>query len=136
MLAGDYASCNVATGEIGMYGDLDMIVLCNGNTASAAEVFTATLRDYEKAVIVGETTFGKGIMQSIVSLKNISYGLYEGYVKMTTHAYVTKCGVTYHDIGIAPDVAVTLTGEALEYSLYTLPQALDSQLQAALEQLN
>ena len=61
-LAGDYAACSVAQEEIGMYADLDMVVLCNENTASAAEVFTATMRDYGLAKIVGQTTFGKGIM--------------------------------------------------------------------------
>ena len=134
--SGNYASCNVLASEIGMYRDLDMVVLCNGNTASAAEVFTATLRDYGLAKIVGETTFGKGVMQTIIGLKDISYGMYDGYAKMTTHAYVTKCGVTYHDVGIAPDVESSLSEEALKYSIYTLPQTLDDQLQAALAQFH
>ena len=133
---GSYASCSVAQSELGMYKDLDMVVICNENTASAAEVFTATFRDYGLATIVGETTYGKGVMQSIVSLASISYGMYDGYVKMTTNAYVTQCGVTYHDIGIVPAVQVALTGEAMDYSIYTLPQALDSQLQAAIAQFN
>ena len=132
LLFGDYASCNVTQGEIGMYADLDMVVLCNENTASAAEVFTATLRDYGLAKTVGVTTFGKGIMQSFIPLSK--YGNFTGYVKMTTYAYVTKCGVTYHQIGIAPDVAVELSEEAKQYHFYVLPQALDDQLQAAIAQ--
>ena len=84
-----------------MYRDLDMVVLCNGNTASAAEVFTATMRDYGLATIVGETTFGKGIMQTVFDLS--SFGDFTGYLKVTSHAYVTQCGVTYHDVGIKPD---------------------------------
>lgn len=133
-LSGDYAACNVAADEIGMYRDLEMIVLCNGNTASAAEVFTATMRDYGRAVIVGETTYGKGIMQSIIPLSQYSYGVYDGYVKMTTYAYVTKCDVPYHGIGIVPDVEVSLSEEARTYNLYTLPQSLDDQLLAAIAQ--
>ena len=131
-LFGDYASCNVSQGEVGMYANLDMVVLCNENTASAAEVFTATLRDYGLAKTVGVTTFGKGIMQSFIPLSK--YGNFTGYVKMTTYAYVTKCGVTYHQIGIAPDIAVELSEEAKQYHFYVLPQALDDQLRAAIAQ--
>lgn len=133
---GDYASCNVAENEIGMFADLDIAVLCNGNTASAAEVFTATLRDYGLATIVGETTFGKGIMQSYLPLS--SFGeQFSGYIKMTTYAYVTKCGVTYHEIGIAPGEGceVALSEEAKQYNIYVLPQELDNQLVAAIAQL-
>ncbi len=131
--AGDYASCSVAKNEIGMYADLDMVVICNENTASAAEVFTATMRDYGLATIVGETTFGKGIMQTFISLSAVN-PQYSGYLKMTNYAYVTKCGVTYHGIGIAPDVAASLSEEAMQYNFYVLPQSLDGQLQAAIAQ--
>ena len=129
---GDYSACNVLESEIGMYADLDMVVLCNGNTASAAEVFTATLRDYGLAKIVGETTFGKGIMQSFLPLSIL--GDYSGYIKMTTYAYVTKCGETYHKIGIVPHVEESLSEEAKQYNFYVLPQEKDNQLLAALTQ--
>ena len=134
---GEYASCNVAKSEVGMYRDLDMVVLCNGNTASAAEVFTATLRDYGLAPVVGETTYGKGIMQTIINLASASGGVYDGFVKMTTYAYVTKCGVTYHEIGVKPTVGgeLPLSEEALEYSIYLLPQSIDNQLQAAIAEV-
>ena len=131
--SGRYADCSVKKDEIGMFADLDMVVLCNGNTASAAEVFTASLRDYELATVVGETTFGKGIMQSYVALS--AYGDYTGYFKMTTYAYVTKCGVTYHDVGITPHVQVSQSEEALQYNPYLLPESLDDQLIAAIGQL-
>ena len=129
---GDYASCNVTSDEIGMFADLDIVVICNGSTASAAEVFTATLRDYGLATIVGETTYGKGIMQSFLPMSY--FGNYSGYVKLTTYAYVTRCGVTYHEIGIVPNVESVLSEEALEYNFYVLPQSKDNQLQAALAQ--
>ena len=117
-----------------MYADLDMVVLCNGSTASAAEVFTATLRDYGMATVVGETTFGKGIMQSLLPMSY--FGNYSGYIKMTTYAYVTKCGVTYHEIGIEPTSGeeIPLSEEALTYNFYVLPQSKDNQLQAAFAQ--
>lgn len=129
---GEYSSCNVLESEIGMFADLKMTVICNGNTASAAEVFTATLRDYELAEVVGETTFGKGIMQSFLPLSML--GDYTGYIKMTTYAYVTKCGETYHEIGIKPHTEVMLSDEAKQYNLYVLPQDKDNQLIAAIQQ--
>lgn len=135
---GSYALCNVAQDEVGMFADLDMVVLCNGNTASAAEVFTASLRDHKNITIIGETTFGKGIMQRYFSLADLTGGAYDGYVKMTTNAYVTECGVTYHDIGIAPTEGyeVALSDEAKEYHFYLLPENLDNQLQKAIEAVN
>ena len=133
-LIGEYAKCNVSEEEIGMFADLDMVVLCNENTASAAEVFTASLRDHKNVTIVGKTTYGKGIMQQFFNLSAMTYGAYDGYVKMTTYAYVTECGETYHDIGIAPGEGyeVALSDEAQQYNFYLLPQALDNQLQKAL----
>ncbi len=133
--SGDYAPCSVAYNEVGMFANLKMVVLCNGNTASAAEVFTASLRDHKNVTIVGETTFGKGIMQSYYSLSELTAGVYDGYVKMTTHAYVTECGVTYHDIGILPSLGyeVALSEEAMEYHFYLIPEELDNQLQKAIE---
>jgi carboxyl-terminal processing protease len=127
---GEYASCNVAPGEVGMFADLDMVVLCNENTASAAEVFTATLYDHGLAHVIGETTFGKGIMQTFLALSD--FGDYQGYAKMTTHAYVTKRGENYHEIGVAPHETVKLSDEAKQYHFYLLPQEKDNQLQAAI----
>lgn len=126
--SGNYAGCSVSESEIGMYRELPMVVLCNENTASAAEVFTATMRDYGLARTVGQKTFGKGIMQTT---RKLVIGDAVGYIKLTTHAYVTQCGISYHDIGITPDVGVTLGEEAQKYAISALPQALDAQLQMA-----
>ena len=135
---GEYVSCNVAQEEVGMFADLDMVVLCNGNTASAAEVFVAGLRDHKNVTVVGQTTFGKGIMQRYISLSSLTGGVYDGWIKMTTHAYLTECGVTYHGIGIAPTQGyeVALTEEAAGYNFYLLPENLDNQLQKAIEAVN
>ena len=130
-LEGDYAGCSVTQEEIGMYADLDMVVLCDEHTASAAEVLTATMRDYGLAKTVGKTTFGKGIMQSTL---RIPFRNIVGYVKMTTYAYVTKCGVSYHGIGITPDVGVELSEEAKKYPITLLPHDMDEQLKTAVAQ--
>lgn len=95
---GDYASCSVKKEEIGMYRELDFVVLTNGSTASAAELFTAALRDYNLCKIVGTTTYGKGSVQSIYPIKQ---GL-SGAVKLTTRMYYPPCNVSYDGIGIEP----------------------------------
>lgn len=134
-MAGNYAGCSVTKDEIGMYKDLDFAVLCNENTASAAEVFVATLRDYraEKGFrannIVGNKTFGKGIMQTTRQIPFRDGTV--AYLKLTTHAYVTKCGESYHGIGITPDAVVELSEEAKKQPLSALKQSEDAQLQAA-----
>ena len=133
---GNYAeSCSVAPEEVGMFADLNMVVLCNGYTASSAEIFTSSLRDNKNVTIVGENTFGKGIIQRYISLSDLTAGAYDGYVKMTVFAYVTACGVPFHGIGIAPTEGyeVALSEEAREYNFYLLPENLDNQLQMAIQ---
>lgn len=75
-------------------------VLVNGNTASASEIFTGAMKDYGLATVVGETTFGKGIVQQVFQLWDGS-GL-----KVTTARYYTPNGTCIHGIGITPDVGV------------------------------
>lgn len=109
--------------------DLPMAVLCNENTASAAELFTAALRDYEKAVTVGTTTYGKGVAQSTFTLSDGSA------VKMTTSYYDPPCGINYDGVGITPDLEVTLSEAARGTSLLALTEEEDTQLAAAIEAL-
>ena len=126
----DYQGCNVTAEDIGKYKGLDIVVLCNESTASAAELFTAAMRDYDLADIVGVKTYGKGSMQSIISLSQFGYA---GGLKLTTKMYFPPCGVGYDGIGIEPDEIVTLSDAAKEYNIYVLPQSLDDQLRAALK---
>ena len=106
----EYASCSVLTEDIGQYRNYDFVTLVNGNTASAAELFTAVLRDYELAEVVGVQTYGKGSMQKYMELS--PYGM-KGVLKLTTHLYYPPCGQGYHGVGIVPDLIVPL-GEGLE----------------------
>lgn len=130
-----YSVCDVSKDDIGKYRDRidDIVVLCNGGTASAAELFTATFRDYELATIIGEKTYGKGSMQTILPLSQFGY---EGALKLTTKMYFPPSGEGYDGIGITPDVEVALSDEAKKYNVYLLPQSLDDQLAAALEELD
>ena len=135
-----YKVCDVTEDEIGKYKDLTFCVLTNGNTASAAELFTATMRDYELGTIIGETTYGKGCMQSIFDLSTVGpyYKLYgiEGGLKITSKMYFPACGESYHDIGITPHVVIEIPEDVAQmYSTYDMPEELDTQLQAALEQM-
>lgn len=90
--------------------DLPMVVLCDEYTASAAEIFVSCLRDYDGPVedivdvtIVGQNTFGKGIMQG-----SVEYLPDNSYVTLTISYYNPPSGVNYHGVGITPDVLVEL----------------------------
>lgn len=99
--------------------EMPMIVLTNGNSASAAEIFTAALQDYDWATVMGTTTYGKGIVQVILPLGDGSA------VKVTQSKYYTPKGVCIHGTGVTPDIEVEYDREAEE----------DNQLNAALEQM-
>lgn len=130
-----YSSCNVTSVDIGKYRGYEMVVLANENSASAAELFTSVLRDYQLAQIVGVKTYGKGSMQSIISLSN--YGSeYYGALKLTTKLYFPPCGIGYDGgIGIEPNFPVELEGEAANTNFYKLTEAIDNQLQKAVSVL-
>ena len=85
--------------------DLPVAILINQDTASAAEIVTGALKDTHKAVVVGERSFGKGSVQSIIKLKNG-----EG-MRLTTAKYYTPSGVSLHQKGVSPNVEVILTAE-------------------------
>lgn len=127
-----YSMCNVSKNDIGKYKDLDVIVLANESTASAGELFTATLKEYGIAKVVGVTTFGKGTMQTTYSLER--YGL-EGAVKMTTHMYTPKSQQSYDGIGISPDYIEPLDEALKDKNIYKITDAEDNQLQKAISVL-
>lgn len=105
--------------------DLPMAVVVNSNTASAAELFSSAMQDYDKAEIVGTVTYGKGCMQSMYPLAN------GGCISLTTALYCPPFSDNYDGIGVTPDVEVELTGEAASKNIYKLTDEEDSQLSAA-----
>ncbi len=107
-----------------------MAVLVNGNTASAAELFTAALRDYEKSVTVGVTTYGKGSMQTIIPLNDGSA------VRISYRMYSPPKSDNYHGVGITPDIEVELDPEVSDISLYVITDEQDNQLRAAIAALD
>lgn len=80
--------------------NIPMVVIVNEHTASAAELFAASLKDFGKADIVGKTTYGKGVMQSTIELSN------GGAVVLTIAKYKTTISECYDGIGITPDYIV------------------------------
>ena len=100
--------------------DLPLVVLVNGNSASASEIFAGAVQDYGAGKIVGTTTYGKGIVQQIYSLSDGTA------LKITTSEYFTPNGRNIHGKGIVPDVVV-------EYEYDEANPEADNQLQAAID---
>lgn len=127
-----YESLNVERDDIAKYKGLNCVVLVNENSASAAELFTSTFRDYGIGKIIGNRTFGKGSVQTLFPLA--SYGM-EGGLKLTVARYFSKSHTDYHGIGIQPDIEVSLSEDALEYNFFLLPEEKDDQMLAAIAEL-
>ncbi|MCF0150834.1 MAG: S41 family peptidase [Firmicutes bacterium] len=100
---------------------LPFVLLVNGNSASASEILAAGIQDNAAAPLVGTTTYGKGIVQSIKQLSDGSA------IKITTSAYFTPSGQNIHGVGIEPDIE-------LEYDYETAEQTGDdNQVNKAIE---
>ncbi len=110
----------------GDYIGTPLVVLIDMGSASASEVVAGALRDHDAAVLVGEKSYGKGIVQSIMDLPD-GEGL-----KLTVAAYYSPNGTNIHQIGIKPDITVAMP-EDLTAQNYT--QEKDTQLQKAIEVL-
>lgn len=105
--------------------DIPLVVLVNENSASASEIFSGAMQDSGKAKLVGTTTFGKGIVQSVIPLSDGTA------VKLTIAKYFTPNGNDIHKKGITPDYEVELPdGKA---SAVNIDRADDTQLQKAQE---
>lgn len=104
---------------------LPLVVLVDGNSASAAEIMAGAIQDYGLGTLVGTTTFGKGIVQQIFSLGDGSA------VKVTISSYYTPNGRNIHGTGIEPDVVCEFDGE----TYYSTEDHYDNQLEKAKEEL-
>ena len=106
--------------------DFPMAVLVNQNSASASEILTVALKENQRAAIIGEKTYGKGIIQSHF---NLSWG---GYLKLTTASYYSPNGNAIHEVGVMPDIEVFLP-EEIQNDPSLLTDETDTQLQKAIE---
>lgn len=84
----------------GKYTDIPMVVLVNKGSASASEILASALRDNKKAILLGETTFGKGSVQTIIPLSDNSA------LRLTTSKYYTPSGLSIHEKGVEPDISM------------------------------
>lgn len=108
--------------------DLPMCVLVNENTASASELFSASIRDYNKGVLIGTKTYGKGVMQR-------SYPLYDGsIVKFTIAEYFCANGENINGIGLTPDIIINQTDEEIANNSIS-PISVDSVVNSAVDYL-
>ena len=107
------------------YNDIKMVVLVNEGSASASEILSGAIRDLDRAKIIGKTTYGKGVVQNVISLPE-GDGL-----KLTTSEYFTPKGKSINKIGIKPDIEIELPenikGIGIDY------MDTDSQLKEAIE---
>ena len=101
-----------------------LIVLINNGSASASEIVAGALQDQKRAILLGETTFGKGSVQSIIPLKN------RGAIRLTVSKYYLPSGKSISEVGVVPDIKVEEEGE--EFSINT---TTDNQLNYAIDLL-
>ncbi|WP_408069994.1 S41 family peptidase [Butyrivibrio sp. JL13D10] len=101
--------------------DIPLVVLVNGYSASASEILSGAIQDYEVGMIVGETTYGKGVVQRIFPFTDGTA------VKLTISNYFTPNGNDINGVGITPDVQI-----ALDYEKYNA-DGTDNQLNKAIE---
>lgn len=83
------------------YIDVPMVVLINKGSASGSEIVAAALRENKRAILLGETTFGKGSVQTIIPLSD------GAALRLTTSKYYTPAGISIHEKGVEPDITVS-----------------------------
>ena len=111
------------------YWDVPLVVLINGMSASASEILAAAVQDFDRGTLVGQRSYGKGIVQSLLVFESDGAGM-----QYTSASYYTPSGRCIHGTGVSPDIVV----EASEgyYNLTGVPDPEgDLQLKSALEQL-
>ena len=101
-----------------------LLVLINYGSASASEIVAGALKDHKRAIILGENSFGKGSVQSIIPLKN------KGAIRLTVAKYYLPSGKSISEVGVSPDIEVNEEGEEFRIKTET-----DNQLNYAIKLL-
>ena len=102
-----------------------LIVLINYGSASASEIVAGALKDHKRAILLGENSYGKGSVQSILPLKN------RGAIKLTVSKYYLPSGQSISEVGVTPDILIAEENENFRINTET-----DNQLNFALKLLN
>lgn len=113
--------------------NVPIAVLVNGQSASASEVLAAALHDRGRATLIGEKTYGKGVVQTVLPFIETDKGQTAIYI--TTSRYFTPAGVCIHGTGINPDINVVLPEEYAKLGFDNLNMEQDIQLKTAWEML-
>ena len=101
-----------------------LIVIINNGSASASEIVSGALKDHKRAIILGESTYGKGSVQSIIPLKN------GGGIRLTISKYYLPSGASISEVGVLPDIYVEEVGDKFKINSKT-----DNQLNYAIDLL-
>ena len=102
-----------------------LLVLINYGSASASEIVAGALKDHKRAIILGESSYGKGSVQSIIPLKN------KGAIRLTVAKYYLPSGKSISEVGVKPDIEVSEEGDNFRIKTDT-----DNQLNYAIKLLN
>ena len=102
-----------------------LVVLINYGSASASEIVAGALQEHKRAILVGESTYGKGSVQSIIPLKN------NGAIRLTVSKYYLPSGKSISDVGVTPDIEIDESSDEFKLNTET-----DNQLNFALKLLN
>tara|TARA_A100000164_G_scaffold355934_1_gene365005 strand:- start:43 stop:1179 length:1137 start_codon:yes stop_codon:yes gene_type:complete len=102
-----------------------LVVLINYGSASASEIVAGALKDHKRAIILGEKSFGKGSVQSIIPLKN------KGAIRLTVAKYYLPSGKSISEVGVKPDIEINEEGEE-----FRIKSETDNQLNYAIKLLN
>ena len=113
--------------QSGQQIDLPIVILQNEYSASATEILTGALKDHKRATIVGTTSYGKGVLQSVYRIDGAA-------LKITTDEFFTPNRNTIHEVGIEPDYVVEVEQEYVDS--FSIPRDKDTQLQKAIELLS
>lgn len=105
--------------------DIPLVVLVNEGSASASEILSGAIQDHNRGEIIGTTTFGKGVVQTVSSLSD------GAGIKLTISQFFTPDGNVIHDVGVEPDIVVELDEDVETIGVENLEK--DNQLQKALE---
>lgn len=109
--------------------DIPLVLVLNENSASTSEIFAAALKDYERATIVGTTTFGKGVIQYVIGLSDGVSGF-----QFTSAQYFSPNGNQVHEVGVEPHVE-SLIPEDMQNTYFQFGDLSDPQLETAYEEM-
>jgi carboxyl-terminal processing protease len=107
----------------GLATDIPLVVLINEGSASGSEIVAGAIQDYERGILVGMVTFGKGSVQNWIPLADE-----QGMVRVTIARWLTPNGRTIHELGVVPDIEI-------EYTEEDFLNEIDPQLNKAIELL-